>query len=69
MFSTHGFDEENWKSEARYSMENGTYCVICGGNFELEGGGVCNIDPKEPRYQVRTRRIALDLTDSQTVAL
>ena len=52
MLSSEDAGEENWKSEARYAMEAGTYCVICGGPFDLEGD-VYNLDPKEPRYQVR----------------
>jgi hypothetical protein len=36
-----------------YAMESGTSCVICGNPFDIEGD-VHNLDPKEPRYQVRS---------------
>ncbi|KAA8622736.1 hypothetical protein PtrSN002B_011443 [Pyrenophora tritici-repentis] len=39
-----------WKSDAQHAMEAGTFCVICGGPFDLDGD-VYNIDPKDPRYQ------------------
>ncbi|KAF2129324.1 hypothetical protein P153DRAFT_291448 [Dothidotthia symphoricarpi CBS 119687] len=42
--------DDNWKSEARYAMESRTFCVICGGPFDIEDG-VHSIDPKEKRYQ------------------
>jgi hypothetical protein len=44
-----------WKSDAWYAMESGTYCVICGGPFDIEGD-IYNQDPKEPRYQVSVSR-------------
>jgi hypothetical protein len=50
--------EDSWKSDARYAMEAGTYCVICGGPFDIEGD-VYNLDPKEPRYQVRNRKLQI----------
>ena len=46
-----------WKSDVRYAMDAGTFCVICGGPFDIEGD-VYNIDPKDPRFQVR--HIAFD---------
>ncbi|KAH8724893.1 hypothetical protein GQ44DRAFT_799044 [Phaeosphaeriaceae sp. PMI808] len=39
-----------WKSDAWYAMESGTFCVICGGPFDIEGD-VHNLSPKDPRYQ------------------
>jgi hypothetical protein len=48
-------------------MEAGTYCVICGGPFDIEGD-VYNLDPKEPRYQVgriNLRILSSELTDLQ----
>ncbi|KAI8942629.1 hypothetical protein NX059_000683 [Plenodomus lindquistii] len=39
----------NWKSDVRYAMESGAFCVICGGPFDIEGD-VYNIDPKDPRF-------------------
>jgi hypothetical protein len=51
MLSSQENEEGNWKSDARYAMESGTYCIICGGPFDMEGD-VYNLDPKEPRYQV-----------------
>ncbi|KAF2828954.1 hypothetical protein CC86DRAFT_392220 [Ophiobolus disseminans] len=50
MLSSKEAEDDNWKSDARYAMESGTYCIICGGPFDLEGD-VYNLDPKEPRYQ------------------
>lgn len=44
--------EEVWKSDARHAMEAGTYCVVCGGPFDIEGD-VYNIDPKDIRFQVK----------------
>jgi hypothetical protein len=44
---------DTWKSDARYAMEAGTYCVICGSSFDIEGD-IYKQDPKEPRYQVST---------------
>jgi hypothetical protein len=44
--------EDNWKSDARYAMEAGTFCVVCGNPFDI-GGDVYNIDPKDKRFQVR----------------
>ncbi|KAE8865802.1 hypothetical protein PTNB29_02949 [Pyrenophora teres f. teres] len=41
---------DEWKSDAQHAMEAGTFCVICGGPFDLDGD-VNNIDPKDPRYQ------------------
>jgi hypothetical protein len=49
--STRVDEDKDWKSDARYAMETGTYCVMCGGPFDIEGD-VYNLDPKEPRYQV-----------------
>ncbi|KAJ4368387.1 hypothetical protein N0V83_006744 [Neocucurbitaria cava] len=43
-------EDSNWKSDARYAMESGVFCVICGGPFDMEGD-VYNIDPKEERYR------------------
>jgi hypothetical protein len=43
--------EDDWKSDAQHGMESGTFCVICGGPFDIEGD-VYNIDPKDPRFQV-----------------
>jgi hypothetical protein len=43
--------QDTWKSDARYAMEEGTYCVICGSPFDIEGD-IYNQDPIEPRYQV-----------------
>ena len=45
---------DEWKSDAQHAMEAGTFCVICGGPFDLHGD-VYNIDPKDPRFQVRPR--------------
>lgn len=42
---------DDWRSDARYAMAAGMYCVICGSPFDIEGD-VYNIDPKEARYQV-----------------
>jgi hypothetical protein len=59
--------EDDWKSDAQYAMEAGTYCVICGGPFDIEGD-VYNLDPKEPRYQVgriNLRILSNELTDLQ----
>ncbi|KAH8640248.1 hypothetical protein IG631_03189 [Alternaria alternata] len=42
--------EEVWKSDARHAMEAGTFCVVCGGPFDIEGD-VYNIDPKDIRFQ------------------
>ncbi|CAN9199158.1 unnamed protein product [Alternaria sp. RS040] len=42
--------EEVWKSDARYAMEAGTFCVVCGSPFDIEGD-VYNIDPKDIRFQ------------------
>jgi hypothetical protein len=50
-FSSSTTEDDGWKSDARYAMESGTYCVICGAPFDIEGD-VYNLDPKEPRYQV-----------------
>ena len=44
-------DDDNWKSDAKYAMEAGTFCVICGSPFDIDGD-VYNVDPKEARYQV-----------------
>jgi hypothetical protein len=44
--------EDDWKSDARYAMEAGPFCVVCGGPFDIEGD-VYNIDPKDIRFQVR----------------
>jgi hypothetical protein len=44
--------EDVWKSDMRQAMEAGTFCVICGGPFEIEGD-VYNIDPKDPRFEVQ----------------
>ena len=49
VFSAPPVDE--WKSDVRHAMEAGTYCVICGGPFDIEGE-VYNIDAKDPRFQV-----------------
>lgn len=43
--------ESEFKSDAQRAMENGTFCVICGGPFDLEGE-VYDIDPKDPHFQV-----------------
>ncbi|CAO2654973.1 Nn.00g117060.m01.CDS01 [Neocucurbitaria sp. VM-36] len=43
-------EDTEWKSDARYAMESGVFCVICGGPFDMEGD-VYNIDPKEKRYR------------------
>jgi hypothetical protein len=51
-FSSSAAEDDGWKSDARHAMESGTYCVICGAPFDIEGD-VYNLDPKEPRYQVR----------------
>jgi hypothetical protein len=51
IFSSQDVEDEVWKSDAQYAMESGTYCVICGGPFDIEGD-VYNLHPKEPRYQV-----------------
>jgi hypothetical protein len=50
-FFSSSVDEDDWKSDAQYAMEAGTFCVICGGPFDMEGD-VYNLNPKEPRYQV-----------------
>lgn len=50
-FSAQTTNEEAWTSDARYAMQVGRYCVICGSPFDIEGDH--NVDPKEPRYQVR----------------
>jgi hypothetical protein len=52
MLSSQHQEEDNWKSDACHAMEAGTFCVVCGGPFDLEGD-VYNLDPKELRYQVR----------------
>ena len=44
--------DDEWKSDAQQAIEAGTFCVICGGPFDLDGD-VYNIDPKDPRFQVR----------------
>ncbi|KAF1846506.1 uncharacterized protein K460DRAFT_281861 [Cucurbitaria berberidis CBS 394.84] len=49
-FLSSRIDDADWKSDARYAMESGTFCVICGGPFDVEGD-VYNIDPKEMRYR------------------
>lgn len=54
--------EEGWKSDARYSMETGCFCVLCGGPFDMEGE-VYNIDQKEKSYQVRLITLCLVLTE------
>lgn len=41
-----------WRSDAHFAMESGTYCVICGNTFDLQGD-VYNENPKDPRFQVR----------------
>jgi hypothetical protein len=52
LWSLQTAEHDEWKSDAQYAMESGTYCVICGNPFDIEGD-VYNLDPKEPRYQVR----------------
>jgi len=52
--------EDHWKSDACYAMEAGTYCVVCGGPFDLEGE-VYNLDPKEPQYQVSRSGLQIKL--------
>jgi hypothetical protein len=52
MLSSPHQDRYSWKSDACYAMEAGTFCVVCGGPFDLEGD-VYNLCPKELRYQVR----------------
>jgi len=44
--------DDEWKSDAQQAIEAGAFCVICGGPFDLDGD-VYNIDPKDPRFQVR----------------
>jgi hypothetical protein len=44
--------EDDWKSDARHAMEAGTFCVVCGSPFDIEGD-IYNIDPKDIRFQVR----------------
>ncbi|KNG48936.1 hypothetical protein TW65_04347 [Stemphylium lycopersici] len=42
--------ESQFKSDAQRAMEDGTFCVICGGPFDLEGE-IYDIDPKDPHFQ------------------
>jgi hypothetical protein len=42
---------DGWKSDARYAMESGAYCVVCGAPFDTEGD-VYNLDAKAPQHQV-----------------
>ncbi|KAG9194726.1 hypothetical protein G6011_04761 [Alternaria panax] len=42
--------EDDWKSDAQHAMETGSFCVVCGNPFDIEGD-VYNIDPKDTRFQ------------------
>ena len=51
---------EEWKSDARRAMENGTYCVICGSPFDIEGE-IYNIDAKDSRFRVCSSKLHTQL--------
>ncbi|KAH4277712.1 hypothetical protein HBH98_095000 [Parastagonospora nodorum] len=40
--------DDKWISDARYAMESGAFCVVCGAPFDIEGD-VYNLDPKKPQ--------------------
>ncbi|KAF2855798.1 hypothetical protein T440DRAFT_536007 [Plenodomus tracheiphilus IPT5] len=61
LFSSPSADD--WKSDVRYAMESGAFCVICGGPFDIEGN-VYGIDPKDPRYDwLNNFRLLGNITD------
>lgn len=45
-------DKDEWKSDVPHATQTGTFCVVCGGPFDLEGE-VSNMDPKDPKFEVR----------------
>ncbi|KAF1919938.1 hypothetical protein BDU57DRAFT_555082 [Ampelomyces quisqualis] len=50
LWSSQVDEDEEWENDVHYSMESGTFCVMCGNSFDLSGG-VCNLNPKDQRYQ------------------